>query len=96
MKGEGKGWHGVGPDGLGRMPSASAMRRGFLTARSTGDGRDQRADCSRRHAGASLAGSARGRVVRRTVRHRRCDQDGSDRARSLDRALLKRFSQGHL
>ena len=36
MKGEGKGWHGVGPDGLGRVLSVSATRRGFLTGRSAG------------------------------------------------------------
>ena len=60
MKGEGKGWHGVGPDGLGRVPSVSATPRGFLTGRSAGDGRDQRADCSRKHAGTSLAGVGQG------------------------------------
>ena len=98
MKGEGKGWHSVGPDGLGRVLSVSATRRGFLMGRSAGDGRDQRADCSRRHAGASLLGvgqgSARGRVVRRTVRHRRCDQEGSGKARSLARARLNWFCRG--
>ena len=29
MKGEGKGWQGVGPDGLGGALSVSATRRGF-------------------------------------------------------------------
>ena len=54
------GRQGVDPDGLGRVPSVSATRRGLLTGRSADDGRDQRSDCSRRHAGPAWRGSARG------------------------------------
>lgn len=55
MKGEGKGRQGGGSDGLGRMLIVSATQRGFLTGPSVGDGQDQRADCTRKHAGSSLA-----------------------------------------
>ena len=93
MKGEGR--QGVDPDGLGQALSVSATRRGFLTARSLGEGRDQRADCSRRHAGTGLArdsqacGESAGRV-----RRRRRDQEGSGRVRSLARAALNWFCKG--
>ena len=55
MKGEGKSRQGFDTDGLGRVLSVSAARRGYLKGSSPGDGRDQGADCSRRHCGASLA-----------------------------------------
>ena len=51
MKGEGKNRHDFDPDGLGRVLRVSAARRGVLTGRSPGDGRDQRVDCSRRPCG---------------------------------------------
>ena len=55
MKGEGKSRHDFDPDGLGRVLGVSATGRGVLTGRSPGDGQDQRADCSERHAGTGLA-----------------------------------------
>ena len=55
MKGEGKSRQGFDTDGWGRVLSVSAARRGYLKGSSPGDGRDQGADCSRRHCGASLA-----------------------------------------
>ena len=55
MKDGGKGWQGAGPGGLGRVPSVSATRRGWLTGRSADYGHDQGEDCSRSHAAASLS-----------------------------------------
>ena len=55
MKGEGKSRQVFDRNGLGQVVSVSAMRRGIVTGRGAGDGRDQRADCSRRHAGTGLA-----------------------------------------
>ena len=56
MKSEGNSRQVFDPDGLGRVLSVSATRWGFLTGRSAGGRRDRQPDCSRRHAGASLAG----------------------------------------
>ena len=69
--------------------------KGMLTGRSPGEGRDQRRDCSRRHAGPSLAqtreavGQSGGRVGRREW-----SQEGRGRARSRARALLNWFLPG--
>ena len=49
IEGEGKSLLGSGPYGLVRILSVSATRRGFLTGSGAADGRDQRADCIRRH-----------------------------------------------
>ena len=67
MKSEGKSGQVFDPDGLGRVLSVSAPRRRFLTARSAGGRRDRQPDCSRRHAGASLAGVGQARGQSDTV-----------------------------
>ena len=48
----------IDPEGLGRVMSVSAAQRGFIAGRSPGDGRDQGADCSRRHWKRSLGGGS--------------------------------------
>ena len=77
------------------MLIVSATQRGFLTGPSVGDGQDQQADCTRRHAGSSLArdSQADGETGGRDRRRRR-GQEGSGRVRSLARAELNWFCQG--
>ena len=55
MKGEGQSRQGSDPDGLGQVLSVPATRRGFLTTRTTGDGRDPQPAGCRRHSGTNLA-----------------------------------------
>ena len=64
----------------------------MLTCRGAGDGRDQRADWSGRHAGTGLAQICE--VVQWTGQTPLGDQEGNGRARNRSRAELNWFCQG--
>ena len=77
------------------MLIVSATQRVFLAGLSVGDGQDQQADCTRRHAGSSLARDSQvGGETGGRVRGRRRGQGGSGRARNLARVELNWFCQG--
>ena len=60
IRGDGSVGHGFDPDRLGRVRGVRATPRGFLTARSSGGGRDCQIAGNRRHSGPTWRGSARG------------------------------------
>lgn len=84
IKGEGKIWQGFDPPGLGLVLSVSATRRSFLTRGDEGEGRDQQADCSKRHARTGLEQicEAIGHSGGRTERHLAIREGAAGRAGS--------------
>ena len=82
IRGDGSVGHGFDPDRLGRVRGVRATPRGFLTARSSGGGRDCQIAGNRRHSGPTWRGSARrwGRVLTGWTPWARSGRQGPGRA----------------